>query len=51
MSKFIEYKRVLQKTHKPNFDEYMKIFYITLLGIGIVGFIGFIVMLLYNSIF
>lgn len=40
------YGRVLKMAHKPNPDEYKKIITITAIGIGILGAVGFGIMLL-----
>ena len=45
-----KYGRVLKMAHTPTWDEYRKIVTITGIGIGIIGAVGFAIMLIMDYI-
>ncbi|MFT4326813.1 MAG: protein translocase SEC61 complex subunit gamma [Candidatus Woesearchaeota archaeon] len=50
--KFIqECKRVFKVTRKPTGTEFKKVFLVTSVGILLIGFIGFVVLLVFQSLF
>ena len=49
--KLAQYNRVLYVTQKPDKDEFLGSLRTTLLGIFLVGFIGFAIYLIYNLVF
>ena len=46
----IEYRRVYTVTHKPSMEEFKGIIKISLLGIALIGLIGFLVHVAWNLV-
>ncbi|MBS3171422.1 protein translocase SEC61 complex subunit gamma [Candidatus Woesearchaeota archaeon] len=44
----IEYKRVYTVTHKPSMEEFKGIIKISLIGISIIGLLGFLVQIIWT---
>ncbi len=49
-AKFREYKRVLKITKKPDAEEFKMIVKVTGLGMTIIGFVGFLISLIFRFI-
>ena len=47
-SKLLEYKRVLKITKKPDMEEFKMIVKITGLGIILIGFVGFLISMVFR---
>lgn len=47
-SKLLEYKRVLKITKKPDMEEFKMIVKVTGLGMAIIGFIGFLISMVFR---
>ncbi len=43
-----EYKRVYTVTHKPSMEEFKGIIKISLIGIGVIGLLGFLVQVIWT---
>jgi protein transport protein SEC61 subunit gamma-like protein len=44
--KLFEYKRIIKISRKPTKEEYLTIIKVSAIGIGIIGFLGFIIQII-----